>query len=183
MSKSRKIVSFDWAIKTLLRDKANFDVLEGFLSALFKRDVLIEGILESESNQQEAELKFNRVDVLARLDGEEVVLIEVQYESEVGFIKRLLYGTSKAIVENLKLGEPYDQIQKVYSVSIVHFDVGEGDDYVYHGKTEFTGLHTHHLLKLKNRLTIGKIGGQVPKTISGHDAFPDFVSEGIIMVQ
>jgi hypothetical protein len=29
------LVRFDWAVKKLLRDKANFDVLEGFLSELF----------------------------------------------------------------------------------------------------------------------------------------------------
>ena len=35
MSKNdSKLIRFDWAIKTVLRDKANFDVLEGFLSAL-----------------------------------------------------------------------------------------------------------------------------------------------------
>jgi hypothetical protein len=29
-----KLIRFDWAIKKLLRDKANFSVLEGFLSAV-----------------------------------------------------------------------------------------------------------------------------------------------------
>jgi len=33
MNKKRmKLIRFDWAMKNLLRDKANFDVLEGFLS-------------------------------------------------------------------------------------------------------------------------------------------------------
>ncbi len=170
----RKIVSFDWAIKTILRDKANADVLEGLLSSLFEREVTVVDLLESEGNQEEAALKFNRVDVLAKLDGGEEVIIEVQYESEVGFIKRLLYGTSKAIVDTLSLGESYSQVMKVYSVSIVHFDVGEGDDYVYHGRTEFKGKHTNHVLKLKDRLTVGRVAGDVPKTISGHDIMPEY---------
>ena len=36
MSKNddRTLVSFDWAMKRILRDKANFDVLNGFLSTL-----------------------------------------------------------------------------------------------------------------------------------------------------
>lgn len=29
-----KLIRFDWAIKKLLRDKTNFSVLEGFLSAV-----------------------------------------------------------------------------------------------------------------------------------------------------
>ncbi len=31
---SNKLIRFDWAIKSLLRNKSNFDVLEGFLSGL-----------------------------------------------------------------------------------------------------------------------------------------------------
>ena len=51
MSK-KKLIRFDWAMKTILRDKANFDVLEGFLCALFEDDsIKILNILESESNQ------------------------------------------------------------------------------------------------------------------------------------
>ena len=49
---SRKIVSFDWAIKNILRDKANYDVLEGFLYALLKEKIVITELVESESNQQ-----------------------------------------------------------------------------------------------------------------------------------
>ncbi len=172
--KPRKIISFDWAIKTILRDKANADVLEGLLTSLFKREVTVVSLLESESNQEEASLKFNRVDVLAKLDGGEEVIIEVQYESEVGFIKRLLYGTSKAIVDTLALGDSYSQVIKVYSVSFVYFDIGEGDDYVYHGRTQFKGRHTNHVLKLKDRLTVGAVAGNVPKTISGVDIMPEY---------
>ena len=31
---SRQLISFDWAIKRLLRNKANFGILEGFMSLL-----------------------------------------------------------------------------------------------------------------------------------------------------
>ena len=62
------LVRFDWAIKYLLRNKANFDILEGFLSELLKRDIRIESVLESESNKITAEDKFNRVDLLVEAD-------------------------------------------------------------------------------------------------------------------
>ena len=48
---AKKHIRFDWAAKKLLRDKANFDILEGFLSELLKQDIRIKGLLESESNQ------------------------------------------------------------------------------------------------------------------------------------
>ena len=61
-----KYIRFDWAVKWLLRDKANFVVLEGLLTVLLDRQVHIIDILESEGNQQIYDDKFNRVDVKAR---------------------------------------------------------------------------------------------------------------------
>ena len=63
-----QLVRFDWALKKLLRNKANFDILEGFLSELLLVDVKIEQILESESNKQSADDKHNRVDLLAQIN-------------------------------------------------------------------------------------------------------------------
>jgi len=59
----RKLISFDWAIKRILRSKANFEILEGFLSELLKEDIKIIEILESESNQEQKDDKFNRLDL------------------------------------------------------------------------------------------------------------------------
>ena len=41
-----KHIRFDWAIKKILRDKANFVILEGFISELLGRSILIDSILE-----------------------------------------------------------------------------------------------------------------------------------------
>jgi len=147
MSEARKIMSFDWALKTVLRDKANFDVLEGFLSALLKQDVQIEEILESESNRADEVLKSNQVDLLVKTGADERIIVEVQYSLEPDFLQRLLYGVSKVIVEHLQKGQPYAEVKKVISVSVVHFDIGfDESDYVYHGTTEFRGIHSQHLM-------------------------------------
>ena len=39
--KKRTFISFEWALKHLLREKANFDVLEGFLSTVLNTDIKI----------------------------------------------------------------------------------------------------------------------------------------------
>ena len=57
-----RYIRFDWAIKRLLRQKANFGVLEGFLTVFLNEPIKIVDILDSEGNQQAAEDKFNRVD-------------------------------------------------------------------------------------------------------------------------
>ena len=45
-------IRFDWAMKRLLRDKANFAVLEGLMTTLLKEKITIKRLLESESNQE-----------------------------------------------------------------------------------------------------------------------------------
>ena len=49
--KERTYISFDWALKRLLRDKANFDVLKGFLTTILGREVTIKKLLEGEGNK------------------------------------------------------------------------------------------------------------------------------------
>ena len=46
-----RYIRFDWAIKRLLRQKANFGVLEGFLTVFLGEKITIVELLESEGNQ------------------------------------------------------------------------------------------------------------------------------------
>ncbi|MBF0205774.1 MAG: Rpn family recombination-promoting nuclease/putative transposase [Oligoflexia bacterium] len=142
------LIGFDWAMKKLLRSKTNFDVLEGFLSELLERDVKIRSVLESESNKDNRNDKFNKVDILVEENSGELVIIEVQIESEPDYLTRILYGVAKCISEHMSEGSTYKQVKKVYSVSIVYFDFGMGADYVYHGNMEMRGIHYGDELKL-----------------------------------
>lgn len=146
-----RFVRFDWAIKRLLRQKANFGVLEGFLTVFLGEKVTIVDILESESNQQEEFDKFNRVDIKARNSKGEIIIVEVQNTSEVFYLERILYGVAKAITEHISLGDDYGEVKKVYSISVLYFDLGEGDDYLYKGQTSFFGIHTNDELKITTR--------------------------------
>jgi len=148
---TQQLIRFDWAMKRLLRSKANFGILEGFLSELLKQDIKILSLLESESNKEDKDGKLNRVDLLAKLTTGEIVLIEVQVNSESDYFCRMLYGVSKVIIEHLKEGEPYSQIKKAYSVNILYFDLGHGNDYLYHGTTSFTGVHSNDTLSLTEK--------------------------------
>ncbi len=143
-----KLIRFDWAVKRLLRNKANFGILEGFLSELIGEDIKIESILESESNKEDKYQKFNRVDVLVQNGKGELIIIEVQNNQEHDYLLRILFGASILLVNNLGEGMEYSQIKKIISVNIVYFDLGQGDDYVYHGTTKFEGIHKHDILKL-----------------------------------
>ena len=145
---SNKHIRFDWAIKRLLRQKSNFGILEGFLSELLMQDIFILEIIESESNKQHEKDKSNRVDVLVKSTSNELMLIEVQNEKEHDFFHRMNYGQAKLTTEHIYAGNAYGQIKKVYSVNIVYFELGQGKDYIYKGKTEFKGIHKKDTLSL-----------------------------------
>lgn len=148
---SKKLINFDWAIKRLLRNKVNFVVLEGFLSELLFDDIKIKHILESEGNKEDQEDKYNRVDILTENSKNELIIIEIQNTYEIDYFHRMAYGVSKSISENLFKSQPYSEVKKIISINIVYFDLGQGKDYIYKGKTDFKGLHKNDILELSKR--------------------------------
>lgn len=164
-----RYIRFDWAIKRLLRQKANFDVLEGFLTVFIGEEVKIVEILESEGNQQTQDDKFNRVDIKARNSKGEIILVEVQNTSELYYLERILYGVAKAITEHIHLGDTYKEVKKVYSISILYFDIGKGVDYLYVGQNKFIGVHTNDQLVI----TAKEKGALVQK--SPAEIFPEYI--------
>ena len=151
MEQKDKYIRFDWAVKRLLRNKANFGVLEGFLTVLLGEPIRIVEILESEGNQQHENEKFNRVDIKARNSKDEIIIVEVQNTREIYYLERILFGVAKAITEHIELGELYSQVKKVYSISILYFDIGKGNDYLYHGQNSFVGVHTGDFLEVTTK--------------------------------
>lgn len=141
-------IRFDWAAKKMLRDKANFGILEGFLSELLKDNIKINNILESETNKETGDDKYNRVDLLVQNSKKELIIIEIQNTRELDYLFRLLFITSKAITENMVEGSSYSSVIKVITISVLYFDLGQGNDYIYHGTTNFFGLHSKDQLQL-----------------------------------
>lgn len=146
--KKEKYIRFDWAMKRLLRNKANYSVLEGFLTTLLGHSIKIRSLLESESNLESPEDKGNRVDMLAENENGELFLVEIQNNNETAYFQRMLFGTSKLVTEYINRGDNYDKVRKIYSINIVYFPLGAGSDYIYHGKTEFRGMNSNELLEL-----------------------------------
>ena len=150
MEKSDNVIRFDWAAKNIFRDKADFTILQGLVSAILDEDVFITELLESESNQRDKDDKFNRVDIKAKNSLGDIILIEVQQTDDLNFLKRILYSTAKTITEHITIGHDYENVKKVFSINILYFNLGLGDDYLYHGQSELLGVHTGDRLVLGN---------------------------------
>ena len=164
-----RYIRFDWAIKRLLRQKTNFGVLEGFLTVFLGEKITIVELLESEGNQLSEDDKFNRVDIKALNDKGEIIIVEIQNTRELYYLERILYGVAKAITEHISLGESYYKVKKIYSISVLYFDIGRGEDFLYHGQNHFIGVHTKDQLVI-NTKERNAIVSRLPSEI-----FPEYI--------
>jgi len=170
----KKLVRFDWAMKYILRNKANFDVLEAFISNLLKETIVIENILESESNREAENRKFNRVDLKCKDSQGRQIIVEIQNQREADYLQRLLWGTSRAVVEGLELGKGYNEVVKVISISIMYHtmrvDEKENTDFIYYGTTELIGMHTKKPLILHE----SKAKHKETSVVTSKNVFPEY---------
>jgi len=139
-----KLIRFDWAMKTLLRDKANFDILEGFLSAVLREEVQVLQILEHKPTHFDKEINY--LDVLIKDSKQQYMVIDLQNHFMVApyLLESILSGGAKVLTNNIELNQNYREVGKIISICILHFDIGLGSDYIYYGNTELRGLHDNH---------------------------------------
>ena len=148
MLDTKRLISFDWAMKKLLRNRDNFDILEGFLSEFLKEDVKIISILESNLLPEREEEKSKHLILKVENQNSEPMLIELQYNKEPNYLKQILHSFSKIVTEYVR---PYENFSKIVSITILSFDFGDGDDYIYKASTHFIGLHNQKELKLNEK--------------------------------
>ena len=157
MSNNKPLVSFDYGIKYLLRDKGDYAVVEGFISALLKtkgyKDVKIVALLESESNKEDSKSKRSLADLIVEDEDHHKYIIEIERNVKDSFIHKSLFNTSRLIVDNLAQREDYTQIIKIFHISLLYFAIGNGA--IYHGKTIIHEIETNEKLSvhIKNQQT------------------------------
>lgn len=159
MTHDKPLVSFDYGIKYLLRDKGDYSVVEGFISALLKtrgyKDVKIVALLESESNKEDSKSKRSLADLIVEDEDHHKYIIEIERNVKDSFIHKSLFNTSRLIVDNLAQREDYTQILKVFHISLLYFPIGNGNGAIYHGKTIIHEIESNETLSvhLKNQET------------------------------
>ena len=161
-------VKFDWAAKYILRDKADTSIFEELVSVVIGQPIHVIEFIESESNKTFENDKYNRVDIKAVDNNGDIVIVEIQQSFEYYFLQRILFGTAKTITEHVKSGEFYENVKKVYSINILYFNLGKGDDYLYHGFTQLVGVNTGDTLQISLKERDG-IRIATPK-----DIFPEY---------
>ncbi len=164
------LISFDYAIKYLLKDKGDYSIVEGFISALLKsigyKEVKIIALLETESNKEDKKNKRSLADVIVEDEDKHKYIIEIERSVTNSFIHKACFNTSRLIVDNLAQREDYTQIVKVFHISLLYFPVGNGS--IYHGKTII------HEIETKEKLTVHINNQKTGESFDATEILPEY---------
>lgn len=144
------LISFDYAIKYLLKDKGDYEIVEGFISALLKsygyKDVKIISLLDTESNKETKKGKRSLADLVVEDEEHNKYIVEIERQYKDSFIHKACFNTSRLIVDHLGEQMDYLKIVKVFHISLLYFPVGRGA--IHHGQTIIREMET------KEKLTV-----------------------------
>src|SRR6202020_1390384 len=120
-----KLISFDFAIKYLLKDKGNYDIVEGFISALLKeqgyKPVKIVALMDTESNKEEYSQKKSLADLVVEDEEHNKYIVEIERQEVINFVHKACFNTSRLIVDQLPIGGDYMTIKKVFHISLLYY--------------------------------------------------------------
>lgn len=138
---SKPLVSFDYAIKYLLKSKSDYDIIEGFISSILHTQkyapVKIKALLDSESNKEESGLKRSIADLIVEDANGRKYIVEIDRSFSSVFLHKAAFNTSRLIVDTLEDSYDYSNIKKIYHINLLYEPPQAINGALYHGKTIF----------------------------------------------
>ena len=121
----KPLISFDYAIKYLLKNKGDYDIIEGFISALFASQgyppIKINALLDTESNKEELELKKSIADLVVEdADGNKYI-VEIERAYTPNFMHKACFNSSRLVVDGIYGSQDYTTIKKIFHISLLYF--------------------------------------------------------------
>ena len=157
----KPLISFDYAIKYLLKNKGDYDIVEGFISSLLKAEgygpVKITALLDAESNKETANLKKSIADLIVEDTHGQKYIVEVERAFTSSFIHKACFNSGRLIVDSIDSGEDYTTIKKVFHISLLYFIPDSIKTPLSHGKTIFKAMDSKEHIDLH----IADLGGQI----------------------
>lgn len=116
----------DYIFKKIFAKKGNESILKDFLIGILEIPIeKVEVQAEVSLEKQLKENKLGRLDIVAILDDNAVVNIEVQVLNLHDFIERSLYYWSGNYYNHLREGEKYQNVKKTISINILNYELFE----------------------------------------------------------
>jgi predicted transposase/invertase (TIGR01784 family) len=167
----KPLISFDYAIKYLLRNKGDYDIIEGFISALLATEgykpVKINALLESESNRESGDLKKSIADLVVQDEDENKYIVEIERSFTPNFMHKACFNTSRLVVDSIEGNQDYTTIKKVFHISLLYFSTQQMKKPIYHGQTIV------HEIDTANPVTL-RIANQGLVLFKHQNVFPDY---------
>jgi len=144
----KPLISFDFAIKYLLKNKGDYDIIEGFISALFASQgyppIKINALLDTESNKETLELKKSIADLVVEDEEGNKYIVEIERSYTPHFIHKACFNSSRLVVDGIYGNQDYTTIKKIFHISLLYFSTKEMLKPIYHGKTIVHEVDTKH---------------------------------------
>jgi len=144
----KTLISFDYAIKYLLKHKSDYDIVEGFISAVISScgypPVKIKTLLESASNKEDSDLKGSIADLVVEdLSGVKYV-VEIDRSYTNLFLHKACFNSSRLIVDSIYGNDDYSTIKKIININLAYFAFGDIKVPLHYGKTVFYEIDKDH---------------------------------------
>lgn len=144
----KPLISFDFAIKYLLKNKGDYDIIEGFISALFASQgyppIKINALLDTESNKEGLEMKKSITDLVVEDGQGNKYIVEIERAYTPNFMHKACFNSSRLVVDGIYGNQDYTTIKKIFHISLLYFSTKEMQKPVYHGKTIVHEVDTKH---------------------------------------
>ena len=167
----KPLVSFDFAIKYLLKNKGEFQIVEGFISALLGAfgysPVKIKAVLDSESNKEQDKLKRSIADVVVEDEQDNKYIVEIDRAYTSSFLYKACFNTSRLVVDSISAKEDFSTIKKIFHINLLYFIPQNMETPLYHGKTLFKNLGGPEPLDIH----ISDLGGEI---FDAHHVLPEY---------
>jgi predicted transposase/invertase (TIGR01784 family) len=171
MNSDKSLVSFDYAIKYLLKDKSDYDIVEGFISTLIGsagyKPVKIKALLESASNKEEQDLKGSIADLIVEDTEGSKYIVEIDRSYTSLFLHKACFNSSRLIVDSVSSGDDYSTIKKIIHINLLYFPFGKAKVPMHHAKTIFHEIDSSH----PQNLHLADMGMQF---FDAHNIFPEY---------
>lgn len=124
MNENKLPITNDYIFKKIFSKKGNESILKDFLIGILEIPIeKVEVQAEVSLEKQLEENKLGRLDIIAFLNDNTIVNVEMQVSNQYNFIERSLYYLSGNYYNYLKAGDDYIDIKKTISVNILDFEL------------------------------------------------------------
>ena len=154
----------DVVFQALFGEVGNESITKGFLETILERkidsiDLSRNPILRREFKDE----KLGVLDIIAKLDKNEICNIELQIVDKKNIIERILYYWSRLYSRQIKSGEDYKILQKAIVILITDFKIENLEELDYHSRWKIMEDKQGKKIILTQKLEIDII--ELPKII------------------